>query len=103
MSDYEELQHTIHTLDKRFSLKHFYYASFEGTLWYVYYNGQRVCHIALLGNYAYMNDCVDGAKWCKGSEWRVGETSPTVAKWVINQANECMRTLNRLETEADDR
>jgi hypothetical protein len=94
MTDYEELQETVHTLDKRFSLRHFYYPSFEDTLWYVYYQNKRVCHISLIVNYIYMNDCIDGAKWSKTFVFRLGERSPVVARWVINQANECMRTLN---------
>lgn len=100
MDDYKELQEAVHKLDKRFSLKSFYYRSFEGTLWYVYYQNQRVCHITLPGNYVYMNDCIDGAKWNKTFIFRFGELCENVARWVINQANECMRTINALEREA---
>ena len=99
MGDYEELQHAIHTLDKRFSLKHFYYSSIDYTIWYVYYNGKRICHISIIGTYLYMNDCIDGAKWNKGITWEQRETSPIVAGWVINQANDFMRTLNALEND----
>lgn len=50
----------------KLKIKPAYYSSIAEYLFYVYSEKKRLCHISLpFGNYCYMNDCIDGARWNK--------------------------------------